>query len=371
MAIDEQIPRVQRALIQSLTPGVLQFTETREVPKLLPDQVLVRVVAVALNPCDWKMPTNFPCPGAGVGADFSGTVVRVGDDVRPGKFDVKLGDRVAGAVHASNRLKPQDGTFAEYIAVRADALWRIPDVMDFHVAAAIGLCVVGTVGLAAFHERHLNLPGSPEQPVKTGAGGQPPWVLVYGGSTASGTMAIQIMKLAGFRVVTTCSPANFALVESYGADKAFDYHSPNLGESIRAYTNNSLSFVMDIIASANSLRQCYASIGRAGGRYVGFELVPDELAGIRKAVRASWVLGIRLLGYEIALDRGYGSPPDPELGMWGRAWFKRTEALVWEGKIRPHPIELDTESGFDGIVAGVERLKRGEVSGKKLVYLIR
>jgi NADPH:quinone reductase-like Zn-dependent oxidoreductase len=159
-------------------------------------------------------------------------------------------------------------------------------------------------------------------------------------------------------------------VESYGAEKAFDYHSPTVMESIRAYTKNSLRYVMDIIASAKSLRQCYASIGRAGGRYVGFELVPDELAEIRKAVQASWVLGIRMFGTEIALDGGYGSPADPELRVWGCELFKRLEKLIWEGKIRPHPVELDDKSGFDGIVRGVEKLKRGEVSGKKLVFML-
>nr|QJX57336.1 ChaC [Chaetomium olivaceum] len=217
---------------------------------------------------------------AGVGSDFSGTIIQLGEGVSLETYGVKVGDRVAGAAHASNRLEPQGGAFAEYIAVCADQIWRVPDEMAFPQAAAIGL--------------------------------------------------------SGFRVITTCSPANFTLVESYGAEKAFDYHSPTVMESIRAYTNNSLS--------AKSLRQCYASIGRAGGRYVGFELVPDELTEIRKAVQASWVLGIRMFGTEIALDGGYGSPANPELRVWGCELFKRLEKLIWEGKIRPHPVELDDKS---------------------------
>lgn len=131
-----------------------------------------------------------------------------------------------------------------------------------------------------------------------------------------------------------------------------------------------MAYVVDIIADMKSLRQCYASIGRAGGRYVGFELVPDELAGLRKTVKASWVLGIRMSGTEIGLDRGYGSPPDPELRAWGCELFKRMEKLIWEGKIRPHPIELHEKSGFEGIVAGVAKMKQREVSGKKLVYML-
>jgi hypothetical protein len=45
---------------------------------------------------------------------------------------------------------------------------------------------------------------------------------------------------SGYKVITTCSPKNFKLVESYGAEKAFDYHSPTCGEDMRAYTNNTL-----------------------------------------------------------------------------------------------------------------------------------
>ncbi|KAK4463580.1 Trans-enoyl reductase mycC [Cladorrhinum samala] len=364
-----EAPLFQRALVQSSTSGVLALTETRPVPQPLPDQVLIRVAAVALNPCDWKMPTNFPCSGAGVGSDYSGTIVQVGSAVSVSP-PLKIGDRVAGAVHASNCLNPQSGSFAEYLVVAADMLWRVPDSMSFSEAAAIGWCVLGTVGLATLHPRHLGLPGTPEQPFVAADEAKRPWALVYAGSTASGTMAIQILRLSGFRVVTTCSPANFSLVESYGAEKAFDYHSPSLAQDVRAYTRNNLAYVVDIIADANSLRQCYASIGRAGGRYVGFELVPDELAAAmgRKTVKASWVLGIRMSGSEIALDRGYGSAADPELQAWGVALFKRMEKLIWDGKIRPHPIQVDDKSGLDGVVAGVEKLRNREVSGMKLVY---
>ncbi|KAK4164413.1 Trans-enoyl reductase mycC [Cladorrhinum sp. PSN259] len=368
--MSHQTPLIQRALIQSSTPGVLSLTEKRPVPKLLANQVLIRIAAVALNPCDWKMPTNFPCTGAGVGSDYSGTIVELGSAVAEVAPLLKIGDRVAGAVHASNSLNPQSGAFADYIVQAADLLWRVPDHMSFTHAAAIGWCVLGTVGLSILHTRHLGIPGSPEQPLVAADESKRPWALVYAGSTASGTMAIQVLKLSGFRVVTTCSPANFSLVESYGAEKAFDYHSSSLAQDVRAYTRNNLAYVVDIIADANSLRQCYACIGRAGGRYVGFELIPDELAAAmgRKTVKASWVLGIRMSGSEIALDRGYGSAADPELHAWGVILFKRMEKLIWDGKLKPHPIQVDDKNGLEGVVAGVGKLRNREVSGKKLVY---
>ncbi|OKL60401.1 hypothetical protein UA08_04449 [Talaromyces atroroseus] len=339
MAAKLDVPTIQRAVIQAEEPGSLTLCHNRGLPSVLPGQVLVKTAAVALNPCDWKMPTNFPCPGAGVGSDYAGTVIALGDSVD--RSFLKIGDRVAGAVHASNRLDPQSGAFAEYIAVWADQLWRVPDDMAWDEAAAIGWCVVGTVGLTIF--RTLALPGCPEEPTKKSE--------------------------SGYRVITTCSPKNFGLVEQYGADRAFDYHSPTCAEDIRTYTRNSLRYVIDIIAEARTLKLCYAAIGRAGGHYVGFELIPKDLiADMRKTIKADWVLGIRMSGAEIALDKGYGSDPDPELRAWGCDLFKRLETILRARKIRSHP-RLVSHSGLDGVISGVQRMRRREISGQKLVYL--
>jgi len=83
--------------------------------------VLIRVAAVALNPCDWKMPTNI-CPGAGVRSDYWGTVIHFSSAVTTDEFGLTVGTRIAGAVHASNRLNHQFGAFTGYIAVYADQL---------------------------------------------------------------------------------------------------------------------------------------------------------------------------------------------------------------------------------------------------------
>lgn len=111
---------------------------------------------------------------------------------------------------------------------------------------------------------------------------------------------------SGYKVVTTCSPKNFKLVETYGTERAFDYHSPTCGEDIREYTDNSLEYVLDVITEARTIRHCYSAIGRGGGRYCGFELLPDDLiATMRKSVKADWVMGLEMTGLEIDLPGGY------------------------------------------------------------------
>ena len=160
------------------------------------------------------------------------------------------------------------------------------------------------------------------------------------------------------------------MVESYGAEKAFDYNSSTCGEDICKYTKNTLQYALDIITEARTLRHCYAAIGRGGGRYIGFELIPEELtASMRKTVKAQWVLGIEMCGREIALPGGYHRKPNPELRAWGCEWIQRFEALIQAGKIRSHPVKLN-EGGLDAVIAGVERMKRREVRGEKLVYYV-
>ena len=57
---------------------------------------------------------------------------------------------------------------------------------------------------------------------------------------------MRIPLRSGCRVVTTCSPKSFKLVEEYGAEKAFDYSSPTRGEDVRAYAKNTLEYALDI-----------------------------------------------------------------------------------------------------------------------------
>lgn len=179
----EQLPTNQTVISQG-EGGVLRVQHDASIPKVEPDMVLVKNVAVAMNPCDWKMPTNFPCPSARDGCDFAGTIVQIGSAVTR---NLSIGSRVCGAIHASNPDSLEAGSFAQYTAAYADLLVKIPDDMPWENAAAIGGGVVGTLGLALFQS--LDLPAHPEKPAI-----QSFYVLVYGASTSSGTMAIQLLR---------------------------------------------------------------------------------------------------------------------------------------------------------------------------------
>ena len=195
MTILPPLPTSQQAVVQSAkNPGAFEISTNRPIPVPSPTQLLIKVSAVALNHCDWKMPGRVPCPGAVDGADYSGTVVRLGESAAR-TSGLKIGDRVAGAQMASSRRRPWVGAFTEYILEEADSAWRVPENLSWEEAAAVGCAVTTSVGMALWIS--LKLPGTPEEPTL-----RPKYVLVYGGATASGTFAIQLLKLQ----VITFSP---------------------------------------------------------------------------------------------------------------------------------------------------------------------
>lgn len=173
---------VQKA-IQVEGPGKAQLVNNRPIPRLRDDYILVKTAAVALNPTDWKHIYRMPTPGALAGCDYSGVVEEVGKGV---KKAFKKGDRICGFAHGSNNSELEDGTFAEYIVVKGDLQLPIPPQMSFEDASTLG---VGfhTVGQGMYQSLKLPLPSEPAK--------EPQPILIYGGSTATGTLAIQFAKL--------------------------------------------------------------------------------------------------------------------------------------------------------------------------------
>lgn len=156
-------------------------------PALRPEYLLVKVACVALNPTDWKniQSTGITGKPLTVGCDFAGVVKEVGSAVnRP----FKPGDRVFGFAHSCHTAEPEDGSFAEYLVAKGDVALKIPDHMGFAEAASLGVQVY-TVGQGLYQS--LKLPW-PTKPVKLEDRFP---VLIYGGSTAMGTLAIQMSKL--------------------------------------------------------------------------------------------------------------------------------------------------------------------------------
>jgi NADPH:quinone reductase-like Zn-dependent oxidoreductase len=148
-----------------------------------PNNFIVKIVAIALNPTDWKH-IEYGAPST-VGCDCSGIIEEVGSNIAE-KY--KKGDRVFTFVHGSNKLEPDNGAFAEY--AEASFALRIPEGISFEEAAA-GAVGIGTVGQGLYQEMGLPWPESAvEEPGK-----KKKQILIWGGSSGMGAMGIQFAKL--------------------------------------------------------------------------------------------------------------------------------------------------------------------------------
>ena len=186
------LPTTQTAIIQAPSPSPsptshlpIHITPSLPLPTITsPHQILTRILAAGLNPTDVKMITNFHTPSAPAGCDFSGIVLAAGP-----LSTVAVGTRIIGAVFPYQRHNTSSGAFAQYAVCDSRQTLRVPG--DWSDVQAAGLGAIGwrTVGLALSDPEALALRGRPSRPVERARA-----VLVYGGGTATGVLAIQMLK---------------------------------------------------------------------------------------------------------------------------------------------------------------------------------
>ncbi|OLN85241.1 Protein TOXD 3 [Colletotrichum chlorophyti] len=324
------------------------------VPPISDDEILVKVRAVALNPTDYKHIDVISPPNSIIGCDYAGEVASVGKNALGGW---KVGDRVAGAVHGG--LYPDRGAFAEYLKVPGDLAWKPPADMADVEAATYGISAV--TAMLALNVR-LGIPWATEGKVVDAASGNGAVILVYAGSTSVGLFSIQLAKAAGYTVVTTASPRSFDLVKKYGADKVFDYHSSTAADDI-INEFPIITYAVDCFSEGNSTEFCAKVLRNTGGKVV---TLLDRGKSKTPGVQYELIMAYTLFGHAFqwlppigpkfearisdrkALARFYGSLP------------RLTEV------VKPPPVSA-IDGGFDGILAGLDQLRNGQVSGKKLV----
>lgn len=193
-------PKTMQA-IKIVEPGKAEIQNV-PVPDLRDNYILVKVKSVALNPTDWSITPKsihsirltmirkhiafepLAVPGVTVGCDFSGTVVALGSKCSK---DYKPGDLIAGVTHGSNASQLQDGCFGEYCMVKEGTTMKVPERLSAEEASTVGVAVV-TVALGLYQKLELPYPGAKQA-------GEKEWMMVYGGSTATGSLAIQCAVL--------------------------------------------------------------------------------------------------------------------------------------------------------------------------------
>ena len=239
-------------------PEVLVIGE-RVVPPVGAGDVLIRVAAAGVNRADvMQRRGNYPPPpGASdvLGLEVSGTVVAVGDAVS----GWRVGDLVCALLAG--------GGYADYCAVPAPLCLAVPAGVDVVDAAALPEVVL-TVWTNVF-ERGRLAPGET--------------LLVHGGSSGIGTMAIQLARAFGSRVFVTAGSADkCAACEALGAERAVNYKQTDFVEAVReAAGAGGVDVILDMVGGDYLERNM--SLLNLDGRLVIIALMRGATAEINLA----------------------------------------------------------------------------------------
>lgn len=218
-------------------PEELVVTEV-EKPLINDDQVLIRVVAVGLNPVDTKIRSGAHISSkslqlpAILGKDMSGIIELVGKNVQ----DFKNGDEVFGCI---------DKTYAEYVAASPRSIVKKPAHVSFNEAAAVSLA--GLTAHQAIND-HLKITAGQRVLIQSAAGGV-------------GHLAVQFAKSNGAFVFGTASEKNADFLAELGVDRVINYKEEQFEE-----VATELDAVMDTMGG----EILYRSIGcvKPGGKVV-------------------------------------------------------------------------------------------------------
>lgn len=230
--------------------------------------------------------------------------------------------------------------------------------MSSEDAATLGAGII-TVGQTLYQSLGLPLPGDGFEKYNG-------FLLIYGGSTATGTLAIQYGILSDARVIATASPHNHPLLKALGAEEVFDYKDPDCAKRIREYTNDSLELALDCIAESSSPEICESALSSKGNGKLAF-LLPTAKHS-RSDIQTFKTLGYTVNGEEFE-KFGKKSEAKPEDFEFAKRFWAITQQLVNAGQIAPHPARVG-ERGLEGVFEGLEAMRRGKVSGVKLVYRV-
>jgi NADPH:quinone reductase-like Zn-dependent oxidoreductase len=272
-----------------------------------------------------------------------------------------------------NQVQKEDGAFADYIVVKPDLAFQIPDFMSNEDAASLPL---GTTTVGQGFYQGLKL-ATPENPLKT-----PENILIYGGATATGILGIQFAKLSGYRVLTTASSKNAEYLKSLGADEVIDYHDTDaaLANIKTALNGGALRYAWDCISYAETAQFCAkalaltpASLAEGPGSLLYYQLLNQPIEPA-KEIDARIDGGMTL--YSTAFGEYFENWRPFEANatdlQFARQFWESTRKLISSGKLKPARTYVNRGGAdLEGVLIGLKELKGNKVNAGKLVYTIR
>ena len=219
-------------------PGGPEVLKLRRgaLPTFGQDELLIQVAAIGVNRPDiMQREGRYPAPeGASpiLGLEVAGFVAAVGRDAGPWR----VGQRVCALTNG--------GGYAEFVSVPAKQCLSVPEALDFVTAAALPEALF-TVW-SNVYER--------------GALGVGETLLIHGGSSGIGTIAIQMARITGARVYATAgSDAKCRVCEKLGALRAINYREEDFVEVMKQITGRGADVILDIVGGTYIQRNIQAA----------------------------------------------------------------------------------------------------------------
>lgn len=292
--------------------------EDAPLPVLAPDEVLIQVVGASVNPVDWMIRQGklkdvlahaLPLT---LGWDASGVVSAAGNLVR--RFGI--GDNVYSRPDIA-----RNGTYAEYVAVRAAEVAFKPTTISHMEAASLPLAGI-TAWQALIDVCKL----------KTGQR-----VLIHAAAGGVGSLAVQIARTRGAYVIGTASVANKHFVLSLGANEFIDYRTQTLESAIE----DPVDAVLDTVGG--EAQEASFPLLKTGGVLVSIVSPPPQELAEKYGVRAEFFM----VG------------PNAEV-------LEQLAKLVDEGKVRPI---IGAEFALEDIARAQALSEAGHMRGKIVLYV--
>jgi len=239
---------------------------------------------------------------------------------------------------------PVHGGFQLYTACNALVVAKIPSNLTFAAASVLPLAI-STASACLFKKEALALPMPSSTPSSTNKS-----VLVWGGSSSVGAVAIQLAAAAGVKVVTVASKHNLEKVKDLGAAAAFDYNDPNVAHDIiAALEGTEFTGVCDAISTPEAVAAWTPVYQKLGGR---FGSVLPGVEGIPEGIQ-----GTSVFAPSVALADKY---------VGDVVWAQWVPEALEKGTLKAVPEPLVVGKGLDAVQKGYDEQKKG-VSFRKVV----
>ena len=283
-------------------PEVLVWQEVSD-PEPAAGEVLIEVAASAVNRADLLQRQGHYDPPPGTppypGLECSGVITGLGEGVE----GWTIGDQVCALLSG--------GGYAEQVAVPAGQVMPVPDGVDLVTAAALPE-VACTVWSNVFMLAGL-------RPAET--------LLVHGGSSGIGTMAIQLATAMGARVAVTAGSADkLERCRELGAEILVNYRDEDFVEAVRAATDgHGADVVLDTMGA--SYRGRNLEVLATSGRLA--------VIGLQGGTRAELDLGLLMRKRGAVLSTSLRARPPAEKAAIVASTREHVWPLVVEGRVRP------------------------------------